>query len=143
MELRPGRCHTVSSMSSLSVSMSPVLNAPYARCMIATFSSGPMLLSFSWVSEQELQLLTGRRCSETPPPRRPCRSDRASDPSGSAMSLDALLCLSPRAQTPEALSPCGTPLHGRIDLPRRLTDVTTLVLLHAQGGFVFGPYAPL
>src|SRR3954451_13801992 len=46
--------------------------------------------------------------------------------------VDALLCSRPRALTPEAWSPCGTPLHGRIDLSRRLTDVTTLAFLHAQ-----------
>src|SRR3954465_7640607 len=63
-------------------------------------------------------------------------------PLGVSDVVDALLCSSPRAQTPEAWSPCGTPLHGRIDLSRRLTDVTTLAFLHAQRGFVFGPYAP-
>src|SRR3954452_24433643 len=53
-------------------------------------------------------------------------------PLGGSDVVDALLCSSPRAQTPEAWSPCGTPLHGRIDLSRRLTDVTTLAFLHAQ-----------
>src|SRR4051794_18498613 len=56
-------------------------------------------------------------------------------PLGVSDVVDALLCSSPRAQTPEAWSPCGTPLHGRIDLSRRLTDVTTLAFLHAQRGF--------
>src|SRR4051795_11685424 len=56
-------------------------------------------------------------------------------PLGGSDVVDALLCSSPRAQTPEAWSPCGTPLHGRIDLSRRLTDVTTLAFLHAQRGF--------